>query len=265
MPRPPRMLLLLTMFAALLISVGTAAAPGPVFKRSCGECGKAEFCEFSYPGTPEDHVACVRYADLPRLYRRYAAPPGQATLTMLDVKNGGGISISTTDKAATTTLTISNAGNAPMTITQVAGSGQAQLLRRAAPPAFWRLATPTPSGAVPAGLTTTLIAYCTYSATATGSAEPTATFTVLVTNAAGDLPVDPTAYTFTATGRVGYTTTPTVCTPTLCNDCFNCGSSSCAACQQITASCSCTSGCGAVSAASCCFRDGPGTCSLGPK
>ncbi|KAI9026793.1 hypothetical protein DFJ74DRAFT_704228 [Hyaloraphidium curvatum] len=40
------------------------------------------------------------------------------------------------------------------------------------------------------------------------SGTPTATFTVLATNAAGDAPVTPTAYTFTATGRVGYTPVP---------------------------------------------------------
>ncbi|KAI9010600.1 hypothetical protein DFJ74DRAFT_685025 [Hyaloraphidium curvatum] len=46
---------------------------GAVFQRSCGDCGVDQYCEFSYPGAPEDHVACVEYGGARDhgLYRRY--------------------------------------------------------------------------------------------------------------------------------------------------------------------------------------------------
>ncbi|KAI9027782.1 hypothetical protein DFJ74DRAFT_751238 [Hyaloraphidium curvatum] len=42
-----------------------------VFRRSCGQCADNEFCDYGYPGAPEDHVACVEYASESALFRRY--------------------------------------------------------------------------------------------------------------------------------------------------------------------------------------------------
>ncbi|KAI9002447.1 hypothetical protein DFJ74DRAFT_713974 [Hyaloraphidium curvatum] len=57
-----RLVLLLALLLALLL--GASAAPPAtraIFKRSCGECGADEYCEATYPGTPEGSIACVAY------------------------------------------------------------------------------------------------------------------------------------------------------------------------------------------------------------
>ncbi|KAI9022634.1 hypothetical protein DFJ74DRAFT_100837 [Hyaloraphidium curvatum] len=71
----------------LLAAVAAAAAPhasaapaannAVVYRRSCSECSDdvGTFCEFNYPGAPENSVACVSYSAGPReLYRRYTPP-----------------------------------------------------------------------------------------------------------------------------------------------------------------------------------------------
>ncbi|KAI9008707.1 hypothetical protein DFJ74DRAFT_688318 [Hyaloraphidium curvatum] len=64
------------LLVALLASPAEAApaAPHVVFARSCSECAGTSFCEFSYPGAPQDRVACVAApaGDPHELYRRYA-------------------------------------------------------------------------------------------------------------------------------------------------------------------------------------------------
>ncbi|KAI9008710.1 hypothetical protein DFJ74DRAFT_364601 [Hyaloraphidium curvatum] len=59
-----------------LLSCPAAAAPAAphvVFERSCTECTASAFCEFAFPGAPQDHVACITTApgDAHALYRRY--------------------------------------------------------------------------------------------------------------------------------------------------------------------------------------------------
>ncbi|KAI9027012.1 hypothetical protein DFJ74DRAFT_532015 [Hyaloraphidium curvatum] len=53
-----------------------SAAPQPhvVYARSCSDCSETAFCEFGFPGTPEDHVACVQHAGARSLCKRYDAP-----------------------------------------------------------------------------------------------------------------------------------------------------------------------------------------------
>ncbi|KAI9031964.1 hypothetical protein DFJ74DRAFT_763741 [Hyaloraphidium curvatum] len=76
---PPARHALAALAALLLLVAGAAAGPvaggAALFRRSCADCSDAEFCEFAYPGTPADHVACVAHSSARSLYRRYAAGP----------------------------------------------------------------------------------------------------------------------------------------------------------------------------------------------
>ncbi|KAI9002832.1 hypothetical protein DFJ74DRAFT_647274 [Hyaloraphidium curvatum] len=55
-----------------------AAGQKVIFRRTCGDCAPEAFCEFQYPGAPDDHVACVHVdpGSLHSLYRRYAPACG---------------------------------------------------------------------------------------------------------------------------------------------------------------------------------------------
>ncbi|KAI9016836.1 hypothetical protein DFJ74DRAFT_247714 [Hyaloraphidium curvatum] len=61
----------------LVLSLSALADASPfanqvLFARSCGDCAAESYCEFSHPGAPEGHVACVAYFHGARsLYRRY--------------------------------------------------------------------------------------------------------------------------------------------------------------------------------------------------
>ncbi|KAI9029472.1 hypothetical protein DFJ74DRAFT_488604 [Hyaloraphidium curvatum] len=64
--------------AALALVPHSDAAPATattvLFKRSCGDCDAAAYCEFGYPGTPAGSIACVSYSKGSRsLLRRYDA------------------------------------------------------------------------------------------------------------------------------------------------------------------------------------------------
>ncbi|KAI9031109.1 hypothetical protein DFJ74DRAFT_654653 [Hyaloraphidium curvatum] len=202
MSRPVYTALLSLLAAVILLVAGAAAAPGGkapvVFKRSCGECDSAAFCEFAYPNAPEGHVACVGHADSQHLYRRYEASK-QATLTMVALNNGGQFSTSAQAKSLATTLTIFNPGDGDMTVTAISIGPQSGT-------ASWDIAAPTPTGVITAGGDALLTAYATYVTDSQGTLTPVATFTVLATNAAGDLPVTPTAFSFTATATLTYVT-----------------------------------------------------------
>ncbi|KAI9005581.1 hypothetical protein DFJ74DRAFT_712622 [Hyaloraphidium curvatum] len=85
------------LLSALLGAAGSPVETGAasaVFKRSCGECvATSQFWfallprEFTYPGAPEGHVACVTYSSYRELYRRYAPPqPPAAVLGQPDLQ-----------------------------------------------------------------------------------------------------------------------------------------------------------------------------------
>ncbi|KAI9023451.1 hypothetical protein DFJ74DRAFT_706311 [Hyaloraphidium curvatum] len=75
-----RTAVILVLFALV---ASAAASPAPValhavFKRTCADCDVTTFCEFGYPGAPEDHVACVgATAARASLYKRYAVECNQ--------------------------------------------------------------------------------------------------------------------------------------------------------------------------------------------
>ncbi|KAI9023195.1 hypothetical protein DFJ74DRAFT_767837 [Hyaloraphidium curvatum] len=134
-----------------------------------------------------------------------------ATLSVVGIQNGGSTSVSTSPATeATRTLTLSNIGNGPLTVTSVGLSGQTigALRRRGAVfGAGWAVATPTPT-VIPPGSTATMLATIRYTAaTTTFPGIGTATLTIYATRTqATDLAVNPTAYSITLGGSVA---TPT--------------------------------------------------------
>ncbi|KAI9032392.1 hypothetical protein DFJ74DRAFT_654293 [Hyaloraphidium curvatum] len=65
---------------AVLATLASPVAARPtstghvLFARSCADCGEDTFCEFAYPGAPENQVACISNAMTRKsLYRRYGS------------------------------------------------------------------------------------------------------------------------------------------------------------------------------------------------
>ncbi|KAI9023196.1 hypothetical protein DFJ74DRAFT_720545 [Hyaloraphidium curvatum] len=135
-----------------------------------------------------------------------------ATLSVFGFQNLGTATVSTTSTTeATKTLTVTNPGNGPLTITSIGLAGQtyAALRRRvfAANGAAFAVASPTPTVLLPGGSATMLVTVRYTAATTTLPPSATATLTIYATRTqATDLAINPTVFVLTLSGVVA---TPT--------------------------------------------------------